>query len=417
MFRLIFLTLTFLFTTISICFPQGEAAVPFLLLQTNAESHGMGYSSVARITDEPLAFTTNPAHLGMQSFNEHFSIGYNYSDWLPSFNLDLWVRTFGVTSGFNLNKLNPDFPSVHVGFGYSNIFLNYGDFIKTDPSSPEPIRTYRSYDYANLYSIGIGYEYFIKISAGLTYKNIVSRLREEKLYEGRAFAFDFGFLIDIPIVNLISDSPSNILNLSPAYEPFLNLTLGFANNNYTSGTIYYVDPAQADPLPRFARVGIGVNIGLYDKSTDWNPVSLKWTIEKNDMLVTRDSGRHWEYQSGLGDINFFKEVILGKTNEKTEKLTGWELNLGEVISIYGDRFEEDYNHGNRRLSTNGWGLNTKGIKKLLLNPNSPDISNDFLRFILNKVDFRFIQTEIKPDEKNHPLTGIKFTTVNLIISI
>lgn len=417
MFRKTFLTLTFLFTTISICFSQGEAAVPFLLLQTSAESHGMGYATVAHITDEPMAFTTNPAHLGMQSFNEHFSIGYNYSDWLPSFNLDLWARTFGITSGFNLNKLNPDFPSVHVGFGYSNIFLDYGDFIKTDPSSPEPIRVFSSYDYANLFSIGIGYEYFAKISAGLTYKNIVSKLAEEKKYEGRAHAFDFGLLIDVPVLKLILNSEKNLFELSPNYSPFFNLSLGFANNNYTSGTIYYVDPSQADPLPRFARVGIGVNLGLYDTKMDWKPFSFKWTREKNDMLVTKRIEGQWRYQYGLGDINFFREVILGRTNELTDRLTGWELNLGEVISIYGGRFDEDDNHGNRHFSTTGWGLNTKGIKKLFMNSTSPEITNDFLRFIMNNVDFRFIHTEIKPDEKNHPLAGTKFTTVNLMISI
>lgn len=126
MLRQIFLTLTFLFTTISICFPQGGAAVPFLLIQTNAESNGMGYSSVARITGEPLAFTTNPAHLGMQSFNEHISIAHNYSDWLPIFKLDLWLKTIAVTGGFNLKRLNPDFPSINVGVGYSHLFFNMG---------------------------------------------------------------------------------------------------------------------------------------------------------------------------------------------------------------------------------------------------------------------------------------------------
>jgi len=412
----LFLSLIY-FSVITNCFAQGEAAVPFLLIQTSAESHGMGYATVAHITEEPMAFTTNPAHLGMQSFNGHFSAGYNYSNWIPSFGLDLWVRTVGATYGFSLNKLNPDFPSINVGIGFSNIFMNYGEFVRTNPSSPDPIGTYRSYDYANLFSVGVGYEYFAKISSGLTYKRIVSRLSESKLYEGRAYAFDFGVLIDVPVIKIFTDSPGDLLNLFPHNEPFLTLTLGFANNNYTSGSIYYIDASQADPLPRFARVGIGVNLGLYDTKMDWKPFSFKWTREKNDMLVTHNNGSHWKYQTGLGDINFLREVLLGETNELTDKLTGWELNIGECVSIYGGRFDEDQFHGNRKFSTNGWGVSTKGIKKLLLKTSVNESTNKVLEFILNKVDLRFIQSEIKTDLRDHPLNRIRFSTMNLIISI
>lgn len=260
------------------------------------------------------------------------------------------------------------------------------------------------------------------MSAGITYKNIVSRLAdfgitEDSRFEGRAHAFDFGLLIDVPILKLILDSEKNLFRLPPNYSPYLNLSLGLANNNYTSGAIYYGSASQGDPLPRFARVGIGLNIGLYNKAMEWNPLSFKWTIEKNDMLVKRDTSGGWAYQSGLGDIHFFKEVLQGKINEETAKMTGWELNIGEIISIYEGRFDEDVNHGNRKFSTTGWGLSTKGIKKLFMNSNAQEITNEVLRFIINNVDFRFIQSEIKPDEENHPLTGIIFTTVNLRISI
>jgi hypothetical protein len=135
------------------------------------------------------------------------------------------------------------------------------------------------------------------------------------------------------------------------------------------------------------------------------------------MLVTKKFYGHWEYQSGLGDINFLREVILGETNELTDRLTGWELNIGEINSIYGGRFDEDYDHGNRHFSTRGWCMSSKGIKKLFLNAASSNIANDFLRFIIKNIDFRFVQTEIKTDEKNHSLNGTIFTTVNLMIGI
>ena len=94
----------------------------------------------------------------------------------------------------------------------------------------------------------------------------------------------------------------------------------------------YVDVPQSDPLPRYARAGIGFEFGIsYSKDeVEGKPFSFKWTIEANDMLVRRydavmDTAGNmiqppgWEYEKGLGDINFFDEVILGKTNKETVK--------------------------------------------------------------------------------------------------
>jgi hypothetical protein len=67
------------------CSSQGDATLPFLLIPPSAEMNGMGETSVAVFSDDPLAMITNPAQLGMQSLSTHVSSGYNYANWLPRF--------------------------------------------------------------------------------------------------------------------------------------------------------------------------------------------------------------------------------------------------------------------------------------------------------------------------------------------
>ena len=103
----------------SFSFAQAEAALPFLEIPTNAEMNGMGYASVAHITDNPAALTTNPAHLGMQCLNNSiFTVAENYGNWIPAFHLNLWTRTIVANAGINLNKIYPQLPSLSVGISY-----------------------------------------------------------------------------------------------------------------------------------------------------------------------------------------------------------------------------------------------------------------------------------------------------------
>ena len=64
---------------------------------------GMGWASVAHITDNPAALTTNPAHLGMQSLNNSFfTLNENYCNWAPyfhQFNVDMQTRIIVANAG------------------------------------------------------------------------------------------------------------------------------------------------------------------------------------------------------------------------------------------------------------------------------------------------------------------------------
>ncbi|RPH70191.1 hypothetical protein EHM76_06705, partial [bacterium] len=68
---ILFLTIT----SIDI-FPQGDAAVPFLLLPTSPKLTGAGAAGTAALIDDPYNFSFNPAHLGYSSRTSNFSTGF-----------------------------------------------------------------------------------------------------------------------------------------------------------------------------------------------------------------------------------------------------------------------------------------------------------------------------------------------------
>lgn len=409
------------------CTAQGEAAVPFLLISPYAETNGMGQASVATFTDDPLAVIDNPAHLGMQSLTSYFSSGYNRSDLLPGFHQsNLWYKTFAFNAGMNLRKLFGIAPEVGFGMSYSRIYENLGDFIATS-TSPAPLQTFTAYETSDQYTLAAGIDYWVKASAGITFKHIFSNLGAFVL-GGRLLrasatvdSYDYGLLLDVPFVEVVSRLREEPIQVSRHWSPIFDFRFGFAKNNLGDNEVFYF-AFPPDPLPRYARIGVGFNLGILYKNdaTQWQPVSFTWTIEANDILVRRypelvDSSTsrivreaYWEYQGGLGDINFLDEIILGHTNAQTIKKKGWELTFGGMFCFRGGTFEEDPKHGNRRFSTTGWGFRTSGITKLI------PVGN-FLGFILHHVDIRYDHSELTPDEVDHPLAGTKFDSVDILV--
>ena len=402
------------------CFSQGQTAVPFLLISPYAETNGMGEASVANPTDDPLSPMTNPAHLGMLSQFGYFSFGYNYSQWLPTFGArDLWLKTLAANVGINLQKLNKNAPPLSFGLGYSRLYLNLGTFIITGPGGPTPLGTFDARETSDQFTMAVGADYWVRASVGLTYKHVVSRSSpvgtEQERGNGTGIAnlYDYGFLIDVPLVGIASRLADDPFKFGPNVSPYFDWTVGISRSNLGQGKITYIEAAAADPLPRYARAGIGVDVGfVFDRDVvNWKPLSFKWSIEASDVLV----GANREYQSGLGDINFFDEVILGNTNMETEKKKGWELNVFEVISVRGGRFEEDPNRGNRRFNTSGWGVRLGGMLKMLRAFNGPFDNEGVSGFLLNHIDVGYNHSEWNPDQQYAPLSGTKFDSFNITV--
>jgi hypothetical protein len=400
-------------------FAQGEAALPFLEIPTNAEMNGMGYGSVAHITDNPAALTTNPAHLGMQSLNNSFfSLNENYSNWAPyfhQFNVDTWIRTIVANAGINLNKFYPQLPTLSVGISYSNIHVQYGYYY---PNLDFANSGY-TYDESNQVTLSVATEYFVRASIGLTYKHVNSTLSDQptagEAGNGSATAnlYDLGFLVDAQLVSIASKIINQPIKISDNISPLFNFSLGISKSNLGQESVYYIDPAQADLLPRMARAGIGFTFGLqYDqKNITWTPFSFKWTVEANDLCVKYNSSGLPVYQPGLGDINFFKEVILGKTNKETDKLKGWELNFAETVYIYGGRFLEDPDRGNRNFKTDGYAVSLSGILKTIAVIQPGILENKVMKYLLNHIGIKYNQSIVNTPDSI--LNNTQFYSLNV----
>lgn len=71
-------------------YAQGEAAVPFLLLNPSPSLSAMGATGSALPTNDPFGFLWNPAQLGYTSQTNNLTFIFYPTpvDWIPSFNLD-----------------------------------------------------------------------------------------------------------------------------------------------------------------------------------------------------------------------------------------------------------------------------------------------------------------------------------------
>ena len=109
-------------------------------------------------------------------------------------------------------------------------------------------------------------DYYINISAGFSYKAIRSVLADYSLstakgIEADVSTMDYGLLITVPVSKLIEpDLHFNILQSIPAM-PYFNISMGYSQLNIGK-EIYYIDPAQSDPLPRTARLGYTLSAGF-----------------------------------------------------------------------------------------------------------------------------------------------------------
>ncbi|HEY7751623.1 MAG TPA: hypothetical protein VH917_04970, partial [Ignavibacteriaceae bacterium] len=107
-------------------FAQGEAAVPFLLLNPSPSLSAMGATGTALPTEDPFGFIWNPAQLGYTSQTNNLSFIFYPTklEWIPVWNADLELSSIALNAGYNFKDLI-GFP-LSFGFGYSNVKFDYG---------------------------------------------------------------------------------------------------------------------------------------------------------------------------------------------------------------------------------------------------------------------------------------------------
>jgi hypothetical protein len=359
-----------------VSFAQGEAAVPFLLIAPDSRGGAIGESGTG-LADNSSAIFWNPAGIAFLTGQE-FSV--THSNWLPQFKLDLF---------YDYLTYRNYLPDIDGSVLASITYMNYGEFIRTAETGPEEIGRFRSFDAA--LSLGYATKVHPDWGLGFNFRLIHSSLSDQPTGQeqgsGKAttVSFDFGAMWR-PASLVIPFIDENIGN---------QLSIG-VNLSNMGPKIFYIDRAQADPIPTNFRLGFAYRIfedefNSLTYTLDFSKllVSKKRVIQlKNNQLDTSYTSKEW-YEAiftAWGDRPMSEEWRDIVTSMGIEY---WYGQPGDFLfAVRAGYFYEDPSFGNRKFLTFGAGI----------------------RYDMYGFDFSYITTNVFPDRENHPLNNtLRFT--------
>ncbi len=347
-------------------YAQGEAAVPFLMVAPDSRAGAMGESG-AGLADNSAAIFWNPAGIAFLKGSE---VSITHSNWLPQFHLDLF---------YDYLTYRQYVPEISGSVTSSITFMNYGEFVRTGPDSPTPIGTFRSFDAA--FTVGYATQLGTDWGVGINGRVIYSRLSDQPTAQeqGRGVAtsvsFDVGGMwrpgkLVLPLIG--SDLGGNI-------------SIG-ANLSNMGPKMYYIDRAQADPIPTNFRLGFAYQV-FSDKYN-----SLIYTLDFNKLLVSKDTATQTSKE-------FYQAIFTAWTDKPfKEELRSIQTSMGIeywygqpgdfLFAIRSGFFYEDPSYGNRKFLTFGAGV----------------------RYDIYGFDFSYLTSSVFPNGDQSPLNDtLRFT--------
>jgi hypothetical protein len=359
-------------------YAQGEAAVPFLLLAPDSRAGGIGESG-SGLADNSAAIFWNPAGIAFLTGTE---LSITHSNWLPQFNLDLFYDY--LTYRQYMEELSG---SVTASITY----MNFGEFVRTGPDSPDPIGTFRSFDAA--LTLGYATKLSTDWGIGVNFRLIHSRLSDKPTAEeqGKGVATSVSFDLaamwrpDTLVIPLVDEDIGNKFSVG-------------VNLSNIGPKIYYIDQSQADPIPTNFRLGFAYKI----IDEDFN--QLIYTLDFSKLLVSRkekvvasgdttktvSESKSW-YEAifyAWGDDPISEELRDIVTSMGLEY---WYGQPGDFLfALRAGYFYEDPSYGNRKFITFGAGI----------------------RYDIYGFDFSYITTSVFKGGENHPLSDtLRFTVL------
>lgn len=344
---------------------QGEAAVPFLLLAPDSRGGALGETGTG-LADNSAAIFWNPSGIAFLTGQE---VSITHSNWLPQFKLDLFYDY--LTYRNYIEEING---SVLASITY----MNYGEFVRTGPDSPDPIGTFRSFDAALTlgYATKLHSDWGVGFNFRIIHSNLSDKPTAEEQGTGKATTVSFDLSAmwrpERLVIPLVDEDIGK------------NLSIGFNLSNL-GPKIFYIDQDQADPIPTNLRVGFAYRIF----TDDFN--SLTATLDFSKLLVSKDT-------TGQSD-EFYKALFTSWTNRSfSEELRDVVTSIGVeywygqpgdfLFAIRGGFFYEDPSFGNRKFLTLGAGI----------------------RYDIYGFDFGYISTSVFKDKEKHPLDEtLRFT--------
>ena len=368
----------------------------------------MGGTAATVPSDNALAPLSNPGQLGLFSLNSLFN-AETYApktQWLPQFHLDgLTYSSEAVNAGINLGSLLELPFSMSAGIGYSKVDLELGEFSVTDETGPVPIGQYQASEKSDNVSAAIGFEYYARVGLGWNFKKIRSELSSS----AAANATDFGVLVDVPVMKIASSLADEDFEIAPRVSPLLNLSFSNVRSN-VGGEIAYLGAAQGDPLPRTAILGGSIEGGLLLRmgTSDRKLITFTLIRQADDLLVTRYSSGAFSYQSGLGDIAFVHDVILGKTGASVNIRKGWQIQVVEALYVRGGSVDGP----GLAYSTAGFSICLRGLARLvaLAGSHPPE---PWLQYFVDHFDIQYHYSSYSSLES--PIDATTTGSVNLVM--
>ncbi len=349
-----------------VAYAQGEAAVPFLLLAPDSRAGGIGESG-AGLADNSAAIFWNPAGIAFLTGTE---LSITHSNWLPQFNLDLF---------YDYLTYRQYIEEIDGSVTASITYMNFGEFQRTLESGPDVVGTFRSFDAA--LTLGYATKVHPDWGLGFNFRLIHSRLSDKPTGNEQGSG----------VATSVSFDVAAMWRPGKLVIPFLdediggNLSIG-VNLSNLGPKIYYIDQAQADPIPTNFRLGFAYKV-LND---EYN--SLIWTLDFSKLLVRRDSISSDEFYKAIftawGDKSLSQELRDVVTS------TGLEYWYGQpgdfLFALRTGFFYEDPSYGNRKFLTFGAGI----------------------RYDIYGFDFSYITTSVFKGGENHPLSDtLRFTVL------
>jgi hypothetical protein len=242
-------------------FAQGETSVPFLLISPDARAGGMGETETG-LADDGSAVFWNVGGLG---FFKGDYLSLTEAPWLPELSSDL---------NYNYLSYSHYIEDWESSVAASITYFNLGQFNYTLSSGPDVIKTWSAYEVA--VTLGYGTQIADGLGFGANFRFIRSDLApfgtEEEQGTGIAsdVSFDLGLLyrpqkLDLPLLGNFDN----------------RLGLGLTLTNL-GPNLYYIDQAQADPLPTNLRLGISMHL----LKSDYNNLYFVLDLSRTMVRVT-----------------------------------------------------------------------------------------------------------------------------------
>jgi len=355
-FRLLMISIVFAALGKSV-YAQGTTAVPFLELAPDSRAGGMGESG-AGLADNSAAIFWNPAGLAFQSGTE-FSI--THSNWLPQFHLDLF---------YDYLTYKQYFEELNGTVSASITYMNFGQFIRTGPNDPTPLGTFNAFDAA--LTVGYATKITEEWGLGFNFRLIHSQLSDQPTAQEQGSGVATSISFDIGAM----------------WRP-----IGFLDNRFSVGVnlsnmgpkIYYIDRAQADPIPTNFRLGFAYKV-LDDEFNN-----LIYTVDFSKLMINTDTaGNSQQFYQAIftswGNASFSDELRSIVTSMGLEYLYGQPGDF--VFAIRTGFFYEDPSFGNRKFMTFGAGI----------------------KYDIYAFDFSYLSTSVFKGQDNQPLNNtLRFT--------